>query len=363
MNPEINNINRELNDCIVVMCGVATGHEFIVDETFCSKLIELGNSAGSVKVRINHPGDRGDVLSIVGEISSFYLSKCTDKSNIEQTCVKAKTLKIYELPDKNGEKIIALAKQASNFFGLSIDALVKFSKKTVNGIKVAIIEQLNSVDIVDTPAATPSLFSTVIADTAGHIQLSTKSIIDTKVVNLDSNEENNLKENLDMAKIKKLEEEVKSEPTPKDEVREVLTLESLAKKFEEMEAKMKAYEGKETPEEEVEEKKEEEKKEVKAEGYEAVEDKKEDKKEDKADEEEESSKKLEAKITEIATRQFTSLLAKTGGKVTLEDKKAPVESTVSSTLNDEQKALVNSLGLDEALYAKNLAAAKKATQF
>ena len=358
-NPIQDNI---LNDVIICMTGIAKGHEFEVNEVFTQKLTKLGNALGSVKCRVNHPGDRGNVLSIVGEATEFYDSTCLDTDGTEKACTKAKILKIYDLPDNDGKKIIALAKQASKFFGMSIDALVKLGKKGKSGFDIAILEGLNAIDFVDHPAATPSLFSYQMKE-VGHIQLSTKSIIDTKVVNLDSNEENNLKENLDMAKIKKLEEEVKSEPTPKDEVREVLTLESLAKKFEEMEAKMKAYEGKETPEEEVEEKKEEEKKEVKAEGYEAVEDKKEDKKEDKADEEEESSKKLEAKITEIATRQFTSLLAKTGGKVTLEDKKAPVESTVSSTLNDEQKALVNSLGLDEALYAKNLEAARKATQF
>ena len=370
MTTEIN--NNELHDCIVVMCGIAKGHEFIVDQKFCSKLVELGNGAGSVKVRINHPAqDRGDVLSIVGEISGFYLSECVDNENITQVCVKAKSIKIYDLPDYSGDKIIALAKQASKFFGLSIDAMIKLGKKTINGFKVAIIEQLNSVDIVDTPAATPSLFSYALPE-EGHIQLSTKSNFDTKVVNNDNIEATNLKEISNMANVKQLEEVVKKDEVKKDEeVKQVLSLESFAKKLEEFESRMKAYEGKETPKEEADEEKEHVKdligdKEVKADSSNIEKDPNQETGKLKEEDDKEDDKKLEAKMEEIATRKFTSLLAKTGGKVQLEDKQAPtplVEDNIQSKLNDEQKQLAKQFGLDEVLYAKNIEAARKATQF
>ena len=357
---------RELHDVIVVMEGVAQGHEFIVDETFCKKLVQLGNEAGSVKVRINHPGKRGDVLSIVGEISNFYLSKCVDKENVEQTCVKAKTITIYDLPDNHGEKIIALAKQAGKFFGMSIDALVKLSKKTIGGIKVAVLEQLNSVDFVDTPAATPSLFAADLG--SGHIQLSSRQaqVINQetsetleKVVLQNNSEEDTITENLPMAKNKSLEEAKPEAKVDEKDIHQVL--EEMSKRLEAMEEFHKAVKAKWEAEESEEAKKEEKKEEVKPEVKPEV------KAEEK--EEEDEDQKLEAKMEAIATKKFTALLAKTGAKVSPEDVKPLVEAEVVSAPKFDQAALeaiasAKAAGFEltpvelEA-YAKNLETAKK----
>jgi len=348
----MDNINKEentLNDVIVCMTGEARGHEFFINEKFITDLKDVGNKVTSVKCRINHPAEKGNVLSIIGEASDFYIDKCFDKEDNEQTCVKAKKLKVYNLPDNKGKTIIALAEQAPDHFGLSIDAGIKLTDKKILGLPIAKFKELHAIDFVDCPAAAPSLFSAII-DEPGHIMLSVNS---KKVVKESNDKENDLilKES-NMAKNTTKLEEVKDEPK-KDEVKETTTLEALAARLDEMVKKMESYEAKMEEEEKKEVKEEPKKDEIKAKEEE------EDKKEDKKDKVKET---LEETIKNTVTREFTSLLAKNGGRVTLEEKQAPVENVDAPNLTAEQIQLAEKYGVDKVQYAKDLANERKRTQ-
>ena len=83
------------------------------------------------------------------------------------------------------------------------------------------------------------------------------------------------------------------------------------------------------------------------------------KKEDKKDKVKET---LEETIKNTVTREFTSLLAKNGGRVTLEEKQAPVENVDAPNLTAEQIQLAEKYGVDKVQYAKDLANERKRTQ-
>ena len=131
----------------VVEVGEAEGHDFSITKGFLSAVVEQGNAAGSVKVRVNHPEGRGDVLSIVGEASNFRL---------DGDCVRA-DVRLFDVPDK--PRLLALAQQAGHLFGMSLDFAGEVLKKAGTKVKEMTCEAIYAVDFVDTPAATRALFS------------------------------------------------------------------------------------------------------------------------------------------------------------------------------------------------------------
>ena len=131
----------------VVEVGEAEGHDFSITKDFLSAVVEQGNAAGSVKVRVNHPEGRGDVLSIVGEASNFRL---------DGDCVRA-DVHLFDVPDKS--RLMALAQQAGHLFGMSLDFAGETIKKAGSKLKTMTCEAIYAVDFVDTPAATRALFS------------------------------------------------------------------------------------------------------------------------------------------------------------------------------------------------------------
>lgn len=131
----------------VVEIGEAQGHDFQITEDFLSRVVELGNKAGAVKVRVNHPEGRGDVLSIVGEASNFTL---------DGKCVRA-DVRLFDVPD--APRLLTLAKQAGHLFGMSLDFAGEVVKKAGQKLKEMTCEAIYAVDFVDTPAATRALFS------------------------------------------------------------------------------------------------------------------------------------------------------------------------------------------------------------
>ena len=136
----------------VVEIGEAEGHDFSIGEEFLASVVKLGNEAGSVKVRVNHPDGQGDVLSIVGEASNFRLG---------DECVLA-DVNLFDVPDKS--RLVTLARQAGHLFGMSLDFAGEVVKKAGQKIKTMTCEAIYGVDFVDTPAATRALFSGVSAD-------------------------------------------------------------------------------------------------------------------------------------------------------------------------------------------------------
>lgn len=318
-----------LNDVIVCQCGEAKGHEFEVDEDFCKTLTRLGNAAGAVKVRINHPEGRGDVLSIVGQAEGFYDSTCLDDQGIQRACSKVRSLRVYNLPGDAGQKIIALARQASQFFGMSIDAVVRLGKKGATGLKTAILEELHAIDFVDCPAATSALFSTLL-DGQGHIRLS------SRVVNSPKSEPAVKPDILKVTMAEKSDKEMLQELSAR--------LDAYEKKHSEMSAKLaRLEEGDKDKEKKDGEKKDADmaalSKKVIEDVVPAV------------------MAKLDEKVKDGTTREFTALLAKTGGKFT--DKNPPAPTDDEPTLTPEQKQIAVTLGVDPKVYAKNLEAARK----
>jgi hypothetical protein len=140
-----------LHGVIVAEVGEAIGHDLQLDTAFLESVVELGNQA-PVKVRINHPQEKGDVLSIIGEARSFRLAK-TDEG---KECVKA-DVTLFDLP--NREQILKLAHQASHLFGMSLDCGIDVVKKLKNGLKLAVAKVINAIDFVDQPAAASALFN------------------------------------------------------------------------------------------------------------------------------------------------------------------------------------------------------------
>jgi hypothetical protein len=131
----------------VVAIGEAQGHDFQITEDFLSAVVDLGNKAGTVKVRVNHPEGRGDVLSIVGEASNFRL---------DGQCVRA-DVTLFDVPD--APRLLTLARQAGHLFGMSLDFAGETIKKAGQKLKQMTCEAIYSVDFVDTPAATRALFA------------------------------------------------------------------------------------------------------------------------------------------------------------------------------------------------------------
>lgn len=139
--------NNILRGVQVVAIGEAQGHDFQITPTFLSRVVELGNKAGSVKVRVNHPEGRGDVLSIVGEATNFQL---------DGDCVRA-DVRLFDVPDS--PRLLTLARQAGHLFGMSLDFAGEVVKRTGQKLKEMTCETIFAVDFVDTPAATRALFS------------------------------------------------------------------------------------------------------------------------------------------------------------------------------------------------------------
>ena len=131
----------------VVELGEAEGHDFAITQAFLERVVEVGNEMGSVKVRVNHPEGRGDVLSIVGEANEF---------RVDGNCVRA-DVRLFDVPDR--DRLVSLAREAGHLFGMSLDFAGELIKKAGKKLKEMTCDRIFAVDFVDTPAATRALFS------------------------------------------------------------------------------------------------------------------------------------------------------------------------------------------------------------
>jgi len=130
----------------IVALGEAEGHDFSITEDFMAAVVKLA-ADGPVKVRLNHPEGSGDVASIVGEASNFYL---------DGDCVRA-DVRLFDLPEKS--RIMTLAREAGHLFGMSLDFAGETIKKAGQKLKTMTCETIYGVDFVDNPAATRALFA------------------------------------------------------------------------------------------------------------------------------------------------------------------------------------------------------------
>lgn len=150
----LNEDDSTLKGVVLAEVGEAAGHSFYIDESFLKQLAEVCNEKGVVKVRANHPeeGKSADVLSIVGEATNFRV----DTSVNGNLCVRA-DVKLFNVPQKDA--LLALAKEAPQHFGMSLDFQGTLTKKKVKGLATITCEEVHAVDFVESPAAVTALFS------------------------------------------------------------------------------------------------------------------------------------------------------------------------------------------------------------
>lgn len=131
--------------------GEAKGHDLYLDDNFLNQVVKLAEGR-EFKVHDQHreEGKEQSIFAIVGKIFNF--RKIGSKVVAD--------LQLFNTEKK--EALINLAKEAGEFFGLSIDFLGKAGKKLANGLKSVTCDEINSVDFAGRPAATSSLFSSVV---------------------------------------------------------------------------------------------------------------------------------------------------------------------------------------------------------
>lgn len=291
------NSDDVLKGVIVCEVGEAKGHNFYLGTRFLEQVVEIGNSK-QIKVRVDHPedGKSGKVLSIIGQAFNF---------RIDGEKVRA-DIRLFDVPAK---KIIQqLAKQASNLFGMSLDFIGKTGKKLKNGLDEVFCKDLDAVDFVESPAATNALFSEKVdSQNEGTTRTDEKS---------DNSNTNNSMDKEILAALG-LEE-----GADEKSIKEAILAACAAKKTLSEQSEGKGEQSKE-------EKSDEENEEVEA----------------KASSKKESTKLDEKKISEIVAeqvaKQFTAMLAKTGGKA-----KIGASAEESEKSGKEQKKDEN-FGFDE----------------
>lgn len=133
----------------VITVGEAAGHNLWVDGDTLSQLNELSGKRGSIKVKINHPVDGSTPAfeSTAGQLNNFRVEGNHVRADLE-------LLKSEALYDK----IMEMAQQMPKDFGLSVR--VAYEKETKDGKDFLRPTDIESVDLVDSPAANPNgLFS------------------------------------------------------------------------------------------------------------------------------------------------------------------------------------------------------------
>jgi hypothetical protein len=302
----------------VVAIGEAQGHDFEITEDFLSAVVDLGQQAGTVKVRVNHPEGRGDVLSIVGEASNFRL---------DGQCVRA-DVTLFDVPD--APRLLTLARQAGHLFGMSLDFAGETVKKAGQKLKQMTCEAIYAVDFVDTPAATRALFS------AGETKNRWRHVCALSLPKVD---EKQLTEEHDMAKIKEEKKQLAEIPPVADET-EVKHVEPDGDEGQDkvltalagIEKRLAALESKNDGTEE--------------------------KLEDKSEEPPVEDEKKEEQMATMAAKVCSIMLAKVGVKPRAASAPDKEESKDYELSADEAK-LAKSLCLDHKQFAANLARAKQ----
>ena len=144
--------------------GVAKGHGVHLDSKFISDLVELGNSQEEgVKARFGHPSMTSDAFgTYIGRYKNFRIKDKKAKADLYMDQVSKKSPKgdLYSY-------VFAMARSNPDMFGNSIvfksgesryENELDENENVITKEYVSIIG-LNASDLVDTPAATDSLFS------------------------------------------------------------------------------------------------------------------------------------------------------------------------------------------------------------
>lgn len=351
-----------LHGVIVCEVGEAKGHDFFLSEEFLQQVVKL-TEGKPIKVRIDHPeeGKPGKVLSIIGRATNFRMDGDKVRADIE----------IFDLPAKG--TILKLAKQAGDLFGMSLDFVGKIGKKLKGGLSEIFCKAVNAVDFVEAPAATTSLFTRLVDSPQSSMTITLPGKIvqllglrknpDEKEViaaignylaeknkKMDAAADNKLEGGDETEKeaksvssvlgelrghLEAMNEDVEMDDESKGHVEGALAaLNALGKHFDD--TKEEGDEDKEKMADESDKK-------------------------DEGEEKVESYSRVDKHIKDVAAREVTRLLAKSGRSIKLgeaKDQDKADEKKDESDLTSEQKTICKTLGLDEKAYAKTLLAAK-----
>lgn len=143
-----------------ILCeeGEAQGHGYLLTKKFLEQVLAcIGGKA--LKVRVNHPeeGKASDLFTLVGKALNCRLDS-VERDGKQVACIRGD---IHLFDDKVGlkDRILDLAKQAQEFFGMSLDFAGKAGKKLSNGLREIACEGVTAVDFVGEPAAAGSLLN------------------------------------------------------------------------------------------------------------------------------------------------------------------------------------------------------------
>jgi hypothetical protein len=147
-NLSIDNIDEHtgvIKNVVLAREGIAKGHGVHLDSTFIAKLVELGNDIeAGVKARFGHPNMCSDALgTYIGRFKNFRVieDKAYADLHMDEVAKKSPKGDLYSY-------VFGMAKSNPDMFGNSIVFRAGES-----------IVALMASDLVDTPAATESLFS------------------------------------------------------------------------------------------------------------------------------------------------------------------------------------------------------------
>jgi len=163
----IDDINEEIGiikGVTLAREGIAKGHGVHLDSKFISDLVELGNSQEQgVKARFGHPSMTSDALgTYIGRFKNFRVKGKKAKADLYMDKVSKKSPKgdLYSY-------VFAMARSNPDMFGNSIvfkagesryENELDENENVITKEYVSIVG-LTASDLVDTPAATESLFS------------------------------------------------------------------------------------------------------------------------------------------------------------------------------------------------------------
>lgn len=118
-----------------------------IDQKTLLQFVESGNSRPEVKAKMKH----GEVDDLIGGYKGF---------RMDGDAVRADFTFLSSLPESEKSFIIELATRFSSEVGNSVDFAPTYELGNMGGKKIALArcKKLDSVDIVDSPAATNSLF-------------------------------------------------------------------------------------------------------------------------------------------------------------------------------------------------------------
>ena len=166
-NLSIDNIDEHtgvIKNVVLAREGIAKGHGVHLDSTFIAKLVELGNGIeAGVKARFGHPNMCSDALgTYIGRFKNFRVIEDKAYADLHMDDVAKKSPKgdLYSY-------VFGMAKSNPDMFGNSIVFRAGESRfeEEIGENEEVITKEYTSIvalmasDLVDTPAATESLFS------------------------------------------------------------------------------------------------------------------------------------------------------------------------------------------------------------